>query len=83
MIRDEQLIATIAAELGVRAVVCGNGADLLDDIERSNMKQYDVYNDFGDCLGQVWGSDAADALTTAQEEYGGYVYVVPAAKVSE
>lgn len=43
MIRDERLIAAIAAQLHVRAVVCGNG-DLTSDDERTedmNVSRYE------------------------------------------
>lgn len=73
MIRDEQLIATIAAELNVRAVVCGN-SDLFSEDE--TMKQYDVFSCWGDCIGSVWAADATDALAIAKAEYDGDVYVL-------
>lgn len=73
MIRDDQLIATIAAQLHVGAVVCG-GADLFSEDE---MKLYDVFNRWDNALlGQVWAATADDAQAVAQAEYDGDVYVL-------
>jgi hypothetical protein len=82
-IRDERLIRTVAAALNVPACVCRTAGDLLDDIERSNMKQYDVYSRWGDCIGHVWAENATDALAVARAEYDGDVYVLRAAEVAK